>query len=124
MQKARYAHLVGGARMGADTCTCVVDKFGQAHDIPNMFVCDGSLSPTQGAANPGLTIQALAACTADYLISKRESVLARERGSGVTPPLRRELQPQGASGRGLPTYKGPSKESFETSGAPRARPIP
>ena len=45
-------------------------QFGRTHDIANLFICDGSILPTQGSANPGLTIQALAARTADYLISQ------------------------------------------------------
>jgi choline dehydrogenase-like flavoprotein len=112
-QEARYAHLVGAARMGADPRTSVVDKFGQSHDIPNLFICDGSILPTQGSANPGLTIQALAARTADYLISERENVLARRRGSGSTPLLRRELEPWGVSGRGVPRLGGRSKKEYE-----------
>ena len=72
VQEARYAHLVGGARMGNDPRTSVTNSFGRTHDIPNLFVCDGSILPTQGSANPGLTIQSLAARTADYLISNAE----------------------------------------------------
>jgi len=106
VQEARYAHLVGAARMGADPRSSVVDGFGQSHDIPNLFISDGSVFPTQGSANPGLTIQALAARTADYLISERENILSRRRGSGRTPPLRRNLAPAGTSGRGVPRYKG------------------
>ncbi len=113
VQEARYAHLVGAARMGADPRTSVVDTFGQSHDIANLFICDGSVFPTQGSANPGLTIQALAARTADYLISERENVLARRRGSGATPPLRKELEPAGVSGRGVPRIGGKSKKAYE-----------
>ncbi|HEX5502346.1 MAG TPA: GMC family oxidoreductase [Thermomicrobiales bacterium] len=105
VQEARYAHLVGAARMGDDPRTSVVDAFGQAHDIANLFVCDGSILPTQGSANPGLTIQALAARTADYLISERDAVLSGHRGSGATPPLRHTLAPAGTSGRGVPRLK-------------------
>ena len=75
VEEPRYAHLVGGARMGKDPRTSVTDSFGRTHDIPNLFICDGSLLPTQGSANPGLTIQALAARTADYLISEGDNVL-------------------------------------------------
>jgi choline dehydrogenase-like flavoprotein len=39
VQEPRYAHLVGGARMGRDPRTSVVDGFGRTHDIPNLFVC-------------------------------------------------------------------------------------
>ena len=74
VQEARFAHLVGAARMGIDPAKSVVDAFGRTHDIANLFICDGSILPTQGSANPGLTIQALAARTADYLISQGTTV--------------------------------------------------
>jgi len=114
-QEARYAHLVGAARMGTDPRTSVVDKFGQSHDIPNLFICDGSVMPTQGAANPGLTIQALAIRTADYLITQRANVLARRGGSGAAPApsMAKELEPWGVSGRGVPRLGGTSKEGYE-----------
>ncbi len=105
VQEARYAHLVGAARMGSDPSSSVVDKFGRTHDIPNLFVCDGSILPTQGSANPGLTIQALAARTADYLISQRDAVFAGGRRDATEPPLRRELAPPGTYGRGIPRLK-------------------
>ena len=102
VQEARYAHLVGGCRMGTDASKSVVDKFGRAHDIPNLFVCDGSLFPTQGSANPGLTIQALAARTADYLISQGDAIFTTNRRDSTEPPLRKELAPPGTYGRGVP----------------------
>lgn len=105
VQETRYAHLVGGARMGLDPRDSVVDGFGRAHDIPNLFVCDGSILPTQGSANPGLTIQALAARVADYLIAEREGVLDRRRSTGMAPPVRRDLSPDGTSGRGVPRLR-------------------
>ena len=79
VQESRFAHLVGGARMGSDPSTSVVDKFGRTDDIPNLFVCDGSILPTQGSANPGLTIQALAARTADYLIRHGDTIFYSNR---------------------------------------------
>jgi choline dehydrogenase-like flavoprotein len=102
VQEARYAHLVGGARMGNDPRTSVVDRFGRTHDIPNLFVCDGSVMPTQGSANPGLTIQALAARTADYLISQRSEVFTRSTRSTTQPPIRYDLSPPGTWGKGVP----------------------
>jgi len=106
LEEPRYAHLVGGARMGSDPRTSVTNSFGRTHDIPNLFVCDGSLFPTQGSANPGLTIQALAARTADYLITYREDVLSRKRGGTLAnPPIRRDLSPAGTSGHGMPRLK-------------------
>lgn len=107
-EEPRYAHLVGGARMGHDPRTSVADSFGRSHDIPNLFVCDGSLLPTQGSANPGLTIQALAARTADFLISNGVDVLSRHpaRVSVSRPPVRQHLSPPGTTGRGVPRIKG------------------
>lgn len=64
----RFAHLVGGARMGADEQTGVVDRDCRSFAVPNLLVCDGSVLPTQGSANPALTIMSVAARTADRLI--------------------------------------------------------
>ena len=105
VQEARYAHLVGACRMGSDPRSSVVDKFGRTHDIPNLFVCDGSILPTQGSANPGLTIQALAARTADYLISQGSVIFTSDRRDLTEPPVRRHLAPPGTFGRGVPRLK-------------------
>ncbi len=102
VHEARYAHLVGGARMGNEARSSVTDSFGRTHDIRNLFICDGSILPTQGSANPGLTIQALAARTADYLISEGDNVLAGRPGITSRPPVRHNLSPRGTSGRGVP----------------------
>jgi choline dehydrogenase-like flavoprotein len=106
VQETRYAHLVGGARMGNDPRTSVANSFGRTHDVPNLFVCDGSLLPTQGSANPGLTIQALAARTADYLISNTADLLSTRHGAQIVtdPPIRYNLSPHGTSGRGVPRF--------------------
>jgi len=65
----RYAHLVGGCRMGATEAEGVVDRDLRSFAVPNLYVVDGSVLPTQGAANPALTIMALAARCADHLTS-------------------------------------------------------
>jgi choline dehydrogenase-like flavoprotein len=67
----RYAHLVGGCRMGSDPELSVVDADHRIWDVPNLFVADGSVMPTQGAANPALTIMALASRLAGRLASGR-----------------------------------------------------
>jgi choline dehydrogenase-like flavoprotein len=105
VQEPRYAHLIGGARMGDDPATSVVNKFGRTHDIPNLYLCDGSTFPTQGSANPGLTIQSLAARTADYLIAQRHVVLARRPAPLEEPPIRKDLSPPGTYQRGVPRIK-------------------
>jgi choline dehydrogenase-like flavoprotein len=53
-------HLLGTCRMGNDPQTSVVDKYHRAHDVPNLFVCDGSSLVTSGRGQPTMTIQALA----------------------------------------------------------------
>jgi choline dehydrogenase-like flavoprotein len=90
--------------MGNDPRTSVVDSFGRSHDISNLFVCDGSVLPTQGSANPGLTIQALAARTADYLIAEGDAVMRRPT-SAVHPKVQHDLSPAGTAGRGVPRLK-------------------
>jgi choline dehydrogenase-like flavoprotein len=63
----RYAHLVGGCRMATDERSGVVDENLRSFAVPNLFITDGSVLPTQGSANPALTIMALAARAAEYL---------------------------------------------------------
>jgi len=65
----RYAHLVGGARMAADERHGVVDRNCRSFAVPNLYITDGSVLPTQGSANPALTIMAVAARAADHLIA-------------------------------------------------------
>ena len=61
------AHLMGTARMGDDPQTSVVNADCRSWDIPNLWVCDGSVFPTSGGVNPSLTIQAIACRTADRI---------------------------------------------------------
>jgi choline dehydrogenase-like flavoprotein len=60
-------HLNGTARMGDDPRTSVVSPDCRSWDIPNLWICDGSVFPTVGGVNPSLTIQALACRTADRI---------------------------------------------------------
>jgi choline dehydrogenase-like flavoprotein len=101
VQEARYAHLVGAARMGTDPATSVVDGFGRTHDVANLFVCDGSILPTQGSANPGLTIMALAARIADHLIRAGDDVFRAERIPMKATPIRYDLSPPDTWGHGM-----------------------
>jgi choline dehydrogenase-like flavoprotein len=65
----RTAHLLGTCRMGTDPTDSVVDGSCRAHDVPNLFVCDGSVFPTATAVNPSLTIEAIAARAADLIVA-------------------------------------------------------
>ncbi len=53
-------HLLGTCRMGNDAASSVVDKYHRSHDVPNLFICDGSSLVTSGRGQPTMTIQALA----------------------------------------------------------------
>jgi choline dehydrogenase-like flavoprotein len=66
-------HLMGTAGMGADPERSVTDATGRVHDVPNLYVADGSAFTTAGAVNPTHTIQALALRQADLIaVARRE----------------------------------------------------
>ncbi len=60
-------HLGGTARMGDDPARSVVNADCRSWDIPNLWVCDGSVFPTVGGVNPALTIQTIAMRTASRI---------------------------------------------------------
>jgi choline dehydrogenase-like flavoprotein len=59
VQKEAF-HLLGTCRMGNDPRTSVVNRDHRAHDVPNLFVCDGSSMVTSSRGQPTMTIMALA----------------------------------------------------------------
>ncbi len=63
-------HNLGTCRMSAKPEQGVLNGWGQAHDVPNLFVSDGSQMTTGAAANPTLTIVALAIRQAEYLVEQ------------------------------------------------------
>jgi len=62
------AHLLGTCRMGDDPATSVVDKFHRTHDVPNLFLCDGSSFVTSGRGQPTMTIMALAFRASEHIM--------------------------------------------------------
>jgi choline dehydrogenase-like flavoprotein len=64
-------HLMGTARMGRDPGTSVVDGEGRCHDVPNLYIVDGSVMVTCAGVNPTSTIQAVALYVADGMIRRR-----------------------------------------------------
>jgi choline dehydrogenase-like flavoprotein len=70
-------HLLGTCRMGNDPARSVVDRSHRAHDVPNLFLVDGSSFVTGGRGQPTATIQALA-----YRAGAEISRLAREGALG------------------------------------------
>jgi choline dehydrogenase-like flavoprotein len=65
------AHLLGTARMGSDPERSVVDQWGRTHDVPNLYIFDGSVFATSAAVNPTATICAVALRNAEHLVSVR-----------------------------------------------------
>ncbi len=60
-------HLLGTCRMGDDPMTSVVDRTHRSHDVPNLYICDGSSFVTSGRGQPTMTIMALAFRAADQI---------------------------------------------------------
>ena len=58
---------MGSCRMGSDPRLSVVDRWNRAHDVPNLFIVDGSSLVTSGRQQPTATIQALAYRLADHV---------------------------------------------------------
>ena len=67
------AHLLGTARMGDDPASSVVDRFHRSHDVPNLFICDGSSFVTSGRGQPTMTIMALAFRAAEHIAAAAKS---------------------------------------------------
>lgn len=63
-------HQAGTCRMGDDPKTSVVNRYGQAHEVDNLFVVDGSVHVTNGAFNPALTIMAVAYWASHYIVKE------------------------------------------------------
>jgi choline dehydrogenase-like flavoprotein len=57
--------------MGLDPLRSVVNEWGGAHDVDNLFIVDGSIFVTSAAVNPTTTIQAVALRSADYIKRSR-----------------------------------------------------
>ncbi|HCG90481.1 MAG TPA: choline dehydrogenase [Dehalococcoidia bacterium] len=68
-------HLLGTARMGENPDKSVVDRWGKTHDVPNLFIIDGSVFTTGACINPTPTIQALALRTAEYIKGEGNQLL-------------------------------------------------
>jgi choline dehydrogenase-like flavoprotein len=66
-------HLMGTARMGNDPKTSVVNQYGQSHDVPNLYIYDGSVFVTSSGFNPTGTITAIALRSVKNLIANRRN---------------------------------------------------
>ena len=61
---------MGTARMGKDPKTSVLNKWNACHDVPNLFVTDGSFMTSAGCQNPSLTYMAFTARAANYAVEQ------------------------------------------------------
>jgi choline dehydrogenase-like flavoprotein len=59
-------HEMGTACMGKDPKVSVLNKYNQAHDVPNLFITDGAAMASSGCQNPSLTYMALSARAAHH----------------------------------------------------------
>ena len=63
-------HEMGIARMGHDAKTSVLNRFNQMHEVPNVFITDGSCMTSGSSVNPSLTYMALTARACDYAVKE------------------------------------------------------
>ncbi|MFF8375696.1 GMC oxidoreductase [Streptomyces sp. NPDC015661] len=126
----RYAHPVGGCRMpehgvvGADLRT---------FPVPDLLVTDGRVLPTQEAANPALTILALADRAASLLVAgeragpplrPERTMNTADRAPPGSPPTSRSPASTPPSARCPPTGPRPGPEAGRRQEPEGARPIP
>ncbi len=67
-------HEMGVARMGTDPKTSVLNAFNQMHEVPNVFISDGSCMVSSSCVNPSLTYMALTARACDYAIDEMKKM--------------------------------------------------
>ncbi len=66
-------HPLGTCRMGTDRKKSVVDPFGETHDVPGLWIVDGSVLPSSLGVNPQITIMALATRSAEAIAERIHS---------------------------------------------------
>ncbi|HMK17607.1 MAG TPA: GMC family oxidoreductase [Chitinophagaceae bacterium] len=67
-------HEMGTARMGNDPKTSVLNKWNQMHEVPNVFITDGSCMGSSSYQNPSLTYMALTARACDYAVGEMKKL--------------------------------------------------
>jgi choline dehydrogenase-like flavoprotein len=63
-------HEMGTARMGSDARTSVLNAYNQMHEVPNVFITDGSCMTSSSCVNPSITYMALTARACDYAVKE------------------------------------------------------
>ena len=67
-------HEMGTARMGKDPKTSVVNAFNQMHEVPNVFITDGSFMTSSSCVNPSLTYMAMTARACHYAATEMKKL--------------------------------------------------
>ncbi|MFT3680771.1 MAG: GMC family oxidoreductase [Ferruginibacter sp.] len=67
-------HEMGTARMGRDKKTSVLNSYNQMHEVPNVFITDGSCMVSGSCVNPSLTYMALTARACNYAVSEMKKM--------------------------------------------------
>ncbi len=67
-------HEMGTARMGRDPRTSVLNSFNQMHEVPNVFITDGSCMASSSCVNPSLTYMALTARACDHAVNEMKKL--------------------------------------------------
>jgi choline dehydrogenase-like flavoprotein len=80
---ATNSHQCGTLRFGHDPGRSVLDPFGRAHDLDNLYVVDASFFPSSAAVNPALTIAAQALRVGDHLRERLGAGASPERARGA-----------------------------------------
>ena len=70
-------HEMGIARMGFDPKTSVLNAFNQMHEVPNVFITDGSCMTSGSCLNPSLTYMALTARACDHAVKELKKMNVR-----------------------------------------------
>jgi choline dehydrogenase-like flavoprotein len=81
------SHQCGTVRFGKDPESSVLDTFCRSHEVPNLYVVDGSFFPASAAVNPALTIAAQALRVADHISSINRVCSGATINKGVAPVL-------------------------------------
>ena len=71
-EKARPNRWAGGARMGDNPRSSVVNAYCQSHDVPHLFIVGASVFPTMAGYPPTATIAALSYRTAEYILRQKQ----------------------------------------------------
>jgi len=61
---------MGGARMGKDPKTSILNEYNQVHSVKNVYVTDGACMTSAGCQNPSLTYMAITARAANHAIKE------------------------------------------------------